>query len=92
MDSLRIELLPIEQALHNPSAENQRVIETASSEIAALRLNDLTFGVTSHLQCVLWVEGPAETIQTLRDFLDPRNIGYTAYRDGDALPNSAGQS
>ncbi|OIO55822.1 hypothetical protein AUJ46_00170 [Candidatus Peregrinibacteria bacterium CG1_02_54_53] len=90
MPSLRIELLPLEKAVHNALPFNEMVIKTAREAIAARHIADLCFVESHAMQCVLWISVPDAGLATLQKYLDDHHFGYTSYPNSPE-PQNDGQ-
>ncbi|MFH0851478.1 MAG: hypothetical protein V1876_01895 [Candidatus Peregrinibacteria bacterium] len=85
MPFLRIAIIPdITEALRTPMTEKEMLLESTRDGIVARRIADLKFGSACTMQCALWVNVPAATIQALQTHLDERGMSYEVYEGDDS--------
>src|SRR3989339_1515474 len=91
MPALRIEFLPLQDALSHTSEQNEQVLNAEREAIITQGIESLRFKMAGSMQCILWVSGTEEDIVTLRAYLDGRHFIYTCYEGTSAtqqLPQS----
>ncbi|MDD5103514.1 MAG: hypothetical protein PHX93_03890 [Candidatus Peribacteraceae bacterium] len=74
MPALRIQIVPLEQAVNNQPTFNETLLKAMLATIVQQRIEGLSRYSSHRMQCALWVSGTKEGIDQLTTYLDGQQM------------------